>query len=169
MKYRQQCTLVSCNLLRSIPYPDSRSKYVRNCLSTYSTIELQLKFWWKHLKSLFSIVVSYLTNHSFVLTESPKPGVSTTVNFNRTPFSSNSTVLLVIDMVFSIRSFSKQKIFLCEIEHEWCEHHDKIPATFGITRSEYKSVMNKLLTSVLLPNPESPEIRKKISNNFHLS
>jgi hypothetical protein len=36
--------------------------------------------------------------------DSPKPGVSTAVNFNRTPFSSSSAVCVVICTVFLIRS-----------------------------------------------------------------
>ncbi|KAI9590451.1 hypothetical protein GQX74_008618 [Glossina fuscipes] len=64
---------------------------------------------------------------------SPKPGVSTTVSLNLTPRSSISTVEasnFTVCFCFSIAS--------------------------GIIRSGYKSVKNRLLTSVDLPKPDSP-------------
>uniref|UniRef100_A0A1A9VB10 Uncharacterized protein n=1 Tax=Glossina austeni TaxID=7395 RepID=A0A1A9VB10_GLOAU len=64
---------------------------------------------------------------------SPKPGVSTTVSLNLTPRSSISTVEasnFTVCFCFSIAS--------------------------GMIRSGYKSVRNRLLTSVDLPKPDSP-------------
>lgn len=43
-------------------------------------------------------------HHSLLLTASPNPGVSTMVSFSFTPFSSMSTVCLVISTVWLIRS-----------------------------------------------------------------
>ncbi|GAA6077701.1 uncharacterized, partial [Tachysurus ichikawai] len=45
--------------------------------------------------------------HSVLFTASPKPGVSTMVSLSLTPFSSMSTVCLVISTVWVIRSGTK--------------------------------------------------------------
>lgn len=49
------------------------------------------------------------THHSVLFTASPKPGVSTMVSLSFTPFSSMSTVFLVISTVWLIRSLGLRK------------------------------------------------------------
>ena len=71
---------------------------------------------------------------SSLLTKSPKPGVSTTVNRSLTPFSSISALIDCIDTVFGMMS------------------------RLGPVRSlgGYKEVLNRVLTNVDLPSPDSP-------------
>lgn len=60
------------------------------------------------IEMVFFFVFNYLkcsdTYHSVLFTASPNPGVSTMVSFSLTPFSSMSTVCLVISTVCVIRS-----------------------------------------------------------------
>lgn len=70
---------------------------------------------------------------SSLLTKSPKPGVSTTVNLNLTPFSSISDV---IDWTSTV----------------WVVSWDNSTVSLG----GYNCVLNNVFTSVDLPRPDSP-------------
>lgn len=73
-------------------------------------------------------LVRYKLNpyHAVLLTASPNPGVSTTVSFNFTPFSSMSTVCFVISTVWLMRSpgqNNKQIWILNQRVIQWlCSH-----------------------------------------------
>ena len=71
---------------------------------------------------------------SSLLTKSPKPGVSTTVNRKRTPFSSISALMDCIETVFGMMS------------------------RLGPLRSRggYSDVLKRVLTKVDFPSPDSP-------------
>jgi len=71
---------------------------------------------------------------SSLFTKSPKPGVSTTVNRRRTPFSSISALMDCMETVFGMIS------------------------RLGPLRSRggYREVLNRVLTKVDFPSPDSP-------------
>src|SRR5271169_136429 len=75
---------------------------------------------------------------SSLLTKSPNPGVSTTLSLNRTPFSSMSALIALI-------------LTVCGTSTEVG------PLPF---RGAYKLALNKVLTKVDFPNPDSPTHRK---------
>ena len=84
---------------------------------------------------------------SSLLTKSPKPGVSTTVNRSRTPFSSMSALIDCIETVLGIMS------------------------RLGPLRSRggYREVLKRVLTSVDFPSPDSPAIISKCQANQYRS
>lgn len=71
-----------------------------------------------------------------LLTKSPKPGVSTTVKRNRTPFSSMSALIDCIETVLGMMSRE------------------------GALRSlgGYSEVLKRVLIKVDFPSPDSPEL-----------
>lgn len=80
------------------------------------------------------LAVHYLSS---LLMKSPKPGVSTTLSFRRTPFSSISVLRTWMPTVFGLSS-----------ERGAC------------SLAGYKGALNKVLTRVDLPSPDSPIDRR---------
>ncbi len=63
---------------------------------------------------------------------------------------------------FYVVSSVKESIYCQGCRKEPIEHFrafESLPEAFGMTRSGYRSVRKRLLTSVVFPNPDSPEIR----------
>ena len=86
-----------------------------------------------NLASMFSTIGRH---ESSLLTKSPKPGVSTTVNRRRTPFSSISALIDCIETVLGMMSM------------------------LGPLRSfgGYRDVLKRVLTNVDFPRPDSPKL-----------
>lgn len=73
--------------------------------------------------------------HSVLLTASPNPGVSTIVSFSLTPFSSMSTVCLVISTVWVILSTNKTDITTTQPSEHIQQHSQQTPARDELTFS----------------------------------
>lgn len=94
---------------------------------------------------------------------SPKPGVSTTVRRSLTPRSSISTVeASSLTVCFC---FSTEKIDYWSVRNVYRELSSS-PMASGIMRSGYRSVRNRLFTSVDLPSPDSPTTIRVNSKPF---
>ncbi|TNN66836.1 hypothetical protein EYF80_022905 [Liparis tanakae] len=88
-------------------------------------------------------------HHSLLLTASPNPGVSTMVSLSLTPFSSMSTVCLMISTVWLMRS----------AKHRHREADGKRRRRRGCEVK--RSVRKRLFTRVDLPIPDSPDGHKE--------